>query len=272
MSAAAAMLPDGRLHLQHGPIDLILWADEGHRAQAYAFAARRFDGMLEELVAELPALRQPVAPGALHGPVARRMEAACLPHLPVFITPMAAVAGAVADEIVSAMATIPGLAKAWVNNGGDIALHLTGVETFTALMAGGRVTLAAQDPWRGVATWGWRGRSHSLGIADAVTVIAATGAAADAAATLIANVVDLPGHPAIARRPARALQPDSDLGDRLVTVGVGPLTEADTAQALANGLVCAETLRARGLIGAAHLTLNRLSRATAALIPEPEHA
>ena len=67
---------------------------------------------------------------------------------------------------------------------------------------------------RGVATSGWRGRSFSLGIADAVTVLAATAAAADAAATIIANAVDLPGHPAIARRPASELEDDSDLGDR----------------------------------------------------------
>lgn len=272
MSGLVAKLPGGRLHLQHGPIDLIVWADAGVRAQAYAAAARRFDGLLEDLVAELPVLRQPVRLGALNGPVARRMEAACLPHLPVFVTPMAAVAGAVADTIVSAMATVPGLRKAYVNNGGDIALHLTGTEGFTALMPGGRVTLVAHDPWRGVATSGWRGRSHSLGIADAVTVIAATGAAADAAATLIANAVDLPGHPAIARRPARDLAPDSDLGDRPVTVGVGLLTGSETAAALSRGVAAAEAMRARGLIGAAHLTLNQQSRATGALIPEATDA
>jgi hypothetical protein len=268
MSAAAALLTGGRLHLQHGPIDLILWANEGHRDAAYTAAARRFDGLLDELVAELPVLRQPVRAGVLRGPVARRMEAACLPHRPVFITPMAAVAGAVADEIVAAVATVPGLRKAYANNGGDITIHLAGAETFAALMPGGRVNLHAQDPWRGVATSGWRGRSHSLGIADAVTVIAVTGAAADAAATLIANAVDLPGHRAVTRRPACELAPDSDLGGRLVTVDVGALTDTEMAQALTRGLAAAEAMRARGLIGAAHLTLNRQSRATGALIQE----
>ena len=65
---------------------------------------------------------------------------------------------------------------------------------------------------RGIATSGWRGRSFSLGIADAVTVLADRAAAADAAATIIANAVDLPGHPAIVRVPACELAPDSDLG------------------------------------------------------------
>jgi uncharacterized protein len=272
MSAVAAMLPDGRrLHLQHGPIDLVIEADAGRRDAAYALAARRFRSVLDELVAELPVLRRPVEAGAVSGPVARRMEAACLPHRPAFVTPMAAVAGAVADEILSVMAGVPGLRKAWVNDGGDVALHLTGGERFVAAMAGGQVTLSATDPWRGVATSGWRGRSHSLGIADAVTVVAQTAAAADVAATLIANAVDLPGHAAIARRPALELAPDSDLGDRLVTVDVGPLGDAEVAEALGRGLAAAQDMRARGLIGAAFLTLNDQSRA-AADIPELAHA
>src|SRR5690606_41231750 len=73
---------------------------------------------------------------------------------------------------------------------------------------GDRIRIRAEDEVRGVATSGWRGRSFSLGIADAVTVLARTGAEADAAATLIANAVDLPGHPAIKRRPARELAPE----------------------------------------------------------------
>lgn len=271
MSAVAARLPDGRrLHLQHGPIDLIVEADAGHREAAYARASARFATVLDELVAELPVLRLPAGTGVLRGPVARRMEAACLSHLPVFVTPMAAVAGAVADEILAAMAGVPGLEKAWVNDGGDIALHLTGAERFTAAMAGGRVEISAADPWRGVATSGWRGRSHSLGIADAVTVIAGTAAAADVAATLIANAVDLPGHPGIARRPACELAPDSDLGARPVTVGVGRLSPGEVAEALVRGLAVAEEMRAGGLIGAAFLALDDQTCATA--LKELNHA
>ena len=96
------------------------------------------------------------------------------------------------------------LDKAYVNNGGDIALHLApGAVDATPAIAGtghglaDRVIIRADDPVRGIATSGWRGRSFSLGIADAVTVLARTAAEADAAATMIANAVDLPGHPAI---------------------------------------------------------------------------
>jgi ApbE superfamily uncharacterized protein (UPF0280 family) len=86
-------------------------------------------------------------------------------------------------------------------------------------------------------------RSFSFGIADAVTVLAETAAAADAAATIIANKVDLPGHPAIRRMPASEIDPDSDLGDRPVTLNVGRLFESDIRAALLAGMAKAETLR-----------------------------
>jgi ApbE superfamily uncharacterized protein (UPF0280 family) len=173
-----------------------------------------------------------------------------------FITPMAAVAGAVAEEILAAMVAAAPLDRAYVNNGGDIALHLAPGEAFTIGMVDrpdrpallGTTHLAAEDAARGIATSGWRGRSFSLGIADAVTVLAGTASQADAAATIIGNAVDLPGHPSVMRLPARTLQPDSDLGDRLVTRHVAALSGDDRAAALAAGTACAERLIARGLI------------------------
>jgi ApbE superfamily uncharacterized protein (UPF0280 family) len=193
------------------------------------------------------------------------MARAVAPHRPVFITPMAAVAGAVADEIRSVMTAAAPLERAYVNNGGDIALHLAPGTRLTAAIAArdgipDRVTIAAADPVRGIATSGWRGRSFSLGIADAVTVLARTAAEADAAATLIANAVDLPGHRAIARTPAITLQADTDLGERLVTTAVGPLAPAEIAAALASGVASAEAMRRRGLIAAAALFLGAETR------------
>ena len=176
---------------------------------------------------------------------------------------MAAVAGAVAEEVLEAMTTGRRLARAYVNNGGDIALHLGPGETFSIGLVDrpdrpslvGRATIGVADRVRGVATSGWRGRSFSLGAADAVTVLAASAALADAAATLIANAVDIPGHPAIRRTPARDLDPQSDLGERRVTVAVGPLTPGETEHALASGVAEAEFRRKRGLIEAAALRL-----------------
>ncbi len=264
-AAAAAVLPDGRLHLQQGPIDIVAEAFGPAEAVAAAYhrAVRRFATVLEELVAELPALRSEDRP--LQGEIAVAMSAAVAPFRPAFITPMAAVAGAVADRVVAAMAG-PEITHAYANNGGDIALLLTPGAELTAALAvtGGldRVTIRAADGVRGIATSGWRGRSFSLGIADAVTVLAPTAAMADAAATMIANAVDLPGHDGIRRRPARDCQADSDLGDRLVTVAVAPLTASDRASALDRGLAAAEGFLARRLIVGAALYLQGEARLT----------
>jgi uncharacterized protein len=265
-------LADGRLHFNDGPIDLIIEAFDETPAveEAYAAAWRRFATILDELCAELPLLRaDPRAAQAPNGAVARRMAAAVAPlRARRFLTPMAAVAGAVAEEVLEAMTAGRRLARAYVNNGGDIALHLEHDESFSVGMVDrpdlpsliGRATIGGADRVRGVATSGWRGRSFSLGAADAVTVLAASAALADAAATLIANAVDIPGHPAIRRTPARELDPESDLGDRLVTVAVGPLTPGETERALASGAAEAEFWRERGLIEAAALRLNGRTR------------
>lgn len=365
---AGARLSDGRLHFQHGPIDLILEAfgPEEEIAAAYRQAWAAFCPVLDDLVAVLPLLRMPVthlarqtadgngapegverlaggegpatpsgqgptappnrprspcggwmrsgphapAPDAVQpgqrptrfpepvsadarcadvegqvlapaparrstasdstrsrsalasamapGSVAERMLLATAPHGPAMVTPMAAVAGAVADHVLTAMVASRRLSRAYVNNGGDVALWLSPGTVLTA--AGGpdlsaRIRLTAEDPVRGIATSGWRGRSHSLGIADAVTVLARTASEADAAATLIANAVDLPDHPAICRRPARDLSPDSDLGERPVTVAVGPLAADEIARALAAGRDAAEAMRRRRLVHAAALWL-----------------
>ena len=107
---------------------------------------------------------------------------------------------------------------------------------------------------RGIATSGWQGRSHSLGIADAVTVLARNAAIADAAATLVANAVDV-DHPAIRREPASALDEESDLGDRPVTVAVPALEPEAADAALDAGMQAASTLRARGVVEGAALTV-----------------
>ncbi|MER9073909.1 UPF0280 family protein [Mesorhizobium sp. M0904] len=267
----AHWLEDGRrLHLNHGPIDLIVEAfgEASECSAAYRQAVARFQTILPELVEELPELRRPAAsrPRAFAGPTARRMEAAVVPLAKQFITPMAAVAGSVADEVLGALLAGRRLERAYVNNGGDSAIYLGHGQSMTLAIAGtghglaDRLTIRAENGIRGVATSGWRGRSFSLGIADAVTVLARTGAEADAAATLIANAVDLPGHPAVRRVRARDLAPDSDLGDRLVTQGVGPLSAAEIAIALEGGFAVAEEFRRRGLIAAAALFLGGQAR------------
>lgn len=286
----AAMLEDGRrLHLQHGPIDLVIEAF-GAAAEveaAYRQAMLRFEDVLEELVSELPRLRHRCGSPktGFTGAIANRMAAATGPYAPLFITPMAAVAGAVADEILDALRRGRRLDKAYVNNGGDIAFHLADGARFDvglvtdprlALLAGS-FGVDAQHPVRGVATSGRHGRSLSLGIADSVTVLAGTAADADAAATMIANAVVLPGSDKVVLCPASSIDPDSDLQDRMVCIDVHGLNSSEIGIALSRGQVYADRLIDAGRIFAAALVLNehvRLAsgaRAAPALMPPLLH-
>lgn len=257
-----SLLPDGRrLHLNHGPIDLIIEAfgSRAEREACYRRAVARFDGLLDSLVGDLSELRSP-DPGPVSDPVSKRMLHAIKPHNSHFVTPMAAVAGAVADEVCAAMVDGSNIERAYVNNGGDIAFYLTpGNRMRTAIASGfepsDSIEISHNDPIRGIATSGWRGRSWSLGIADSVTVLAGSAAAADVAATLIANAVDLPGHGAVTRTAANQLDPDSDLGERLVTTGVGVLERRDIEFALNRGLEAADTMLKAGQIKATALYL-----------------
>jgi ApbE superfamily uncharacterized protein (UPF0280 family) len=275
--ASTRLLPGRvpRLHLQDGPIDIVVLADgdAGAVETAYRAASRRFASVLDELCAELPLLRAPAGTGSRlpRGPMAQRMRLTVEPMARFgFITPMAAVAGAVAEEVLGAMREAARLRRAAVNNGGDIALYLAPGETLRIGMVArpelgtldlfGALVISHADAVRGLATSGRHGRSFSLGIADAVTVLARTAAAADAAATVIANAVDLPGHPGILRAPAHDLQPDSDLGDTPVTRDVAALTAAEIDAALTRGFLRAEELRAEGLIIGATLHLQGETR------------
>jgi len=267
MQAQRALLPGGRWHFQHGPIDIVIGADGDAAAltAAHEAAWQRFQTVLPELVAELPTLRLPVrGPCPLQGVIARRMWNACRPHHSAFITPMAAVAGSVAQELIGAYAR-DGITRAWVNNGGDIALHLApGASLRVGLFADlarldptdigvdGHFDVDHAMPVRGVATSGWRGRSFSLGIADSVTVLARTAAQADAAATMIANAVNVTDA-RIRRAPANALKDDSDLGEIDVTVDVPPLPSELVQRALQAGQRRARELQRDGLIHAAVL-------------------
>lgn len=286
MNPQRMQLPDGRWHFQHGPMDIVIGAHGRPAAveAAHAKAWERFRSILGELVGELHFLRQPVLDEChLEGGIARRMWNACHPYRRDFITPMAAVAGAVAQELVACYAT-SGIDRAWVNNGGDIALHLMPAQSVriglyadlarldvNEVLAGvhidGQFEVSGALPVRGVATSGWRGRSFSLGIADSVTVLARTAAQADAAATMIANAVDV-ADVRIKRGRACDLKDDTDLGEMLVTVDV-PLLEAETVRrALCAGLERAQALQAAGLIWSAALVCQNQLMTTSDKTPQ----
>ncbi len=293
----ASLLADGnRLYLCQGPIDLIIHAqgikgNVSEVAKAYQQARMAFAGILDDLVCELELLRAPIQVNSLKpkGRIAQAMMVACYPHIQPtknspqpppqnslkgnhqggnhqgrlnYITPMAAVAGAVADYVLEATSYGRDLASVYVNNGGDIAIFLTKGESFTVGICSdplsngfmGKVTIRDCDI-RGIATSGWRGRSHSLGIADSVTIFAKNAAFADAAATMISGAIDLPGDCRIQREMAKNLLPDSDLREKLVTVNVGKLDAYNIELALEKGVRLGHDLWERGLIMFGVLTL-----------------
>ena len=266
-----AMLPGNRLHLQHGPINLVIKAYGGDSevCRAYERAERSLSGILQSLVNNLPLLRSPDIPVCVRvtDATSQKMISAAKQFEGHFVTPMAAVAGAVADSILEAMKKTDGLKKIYVNNGGDIALHLAPgqhmqigiVPTLAAATPDASLCVNSGDGIGGIATSGWDGHSMSQGIADAVTVIAASGAIADVAATLVANQVDCIDE-GIKRRPALDLDPDSDLGARLVTVKVGKLSEKAINNALDRGEQFALNMIRRGIIQGTLLSLQGHNR------------
>ena len=268
-------MADNRLHLQHGPIDIIAHVDapEEVRKRLYTSASNRFSTVLVELVAEMDLLKHPWSADLPDpkGGIAQKMCFA-VRGSDIFVTPMAAVAGAVSDEVLEAMLyeaknpdpCLEEIQRMYVNNGGDIAFWLNAGESFSIGVVdnpgipelNARVSLAYESPVRGIATSGWRGRSQSLGIADAVTVLAGSAAIADAAATLIANDVNI-DYPGILKRPASEVKDESDLGMLPVTVDVPPLPVDQISEALKRGAQTAGNFIRTGKIEAAYLSLQK---------------
>ena len=251
-----------RLHIHHGPTDLVIDADGPDRLRLFEAAVASMTDVLSRLAAELPHLREPWQAGPRPaGQVARRMHESCAVANGRFITPMAAVAGAIADHVLDAMMATRHAATATrisVNNGGDIAFWTGDGAVTRAGIAGpqaGVIILHGPTAWRGMATSGRGGRSLSPGIADSVTVLADCAATADAAATVIAGEVDCPRVAGIERLPACEIDPDSDLGTRAVTVAVPQLRPAQISAALAAGRDLAAQMMTAGRIAGAVLEL-----------------
>ncbi len=266
--ATYRIMEDGkRLHLQHGPIDIVA---EGFGGKSEVFACYQqgiavFETVLQTLVMDLDVLKEPVDQDRkqrLQGIAGNMYGAAARFAGNRFVTPMAAVAGAVADFVKNAMLEGRSLEKLYVNNGGDISLYLNGQASFTSAIVNNqdapsvdaKITIRPEEGIGGIATSGWRGRSLSPGIADAVTVLAETTALADVAATLIAGDVWVDSVN-VEQQRASSLREDTDLGDMMVTTDVGRLQKQEIEAALNRGLVTAERFRDLGLIKGAYLAL-----------------
>ncbi|HEY3276988.1 MAG TPA: hypothetical protein VGJ94_10235 [Syntrophorhabdaceae bacterium] len=199
--------------------------------------------------------------------VARKMVAAVQAIDGRSLTPMAAVAGAVADALREALSS-KGLDFIMVNNGGDISFYNAQRKTIRAgvrdIMGGAEVPhiLEIEGIMEcGLATSGFGGRSFTLGLADMATVLAVNAAVADAAATSICNAVNVESDKVV-RRKAAEIDPSSDIADEWITVKRGILDESLVKRALEKGLAWAQALKDRQSILDAVIRLGNHSVAT----------
>ena len=251
---------DNRLFLQHGPINIVLEAFGIDKNLAYRNVKKYFETILDQLVLDLALLKKEVVLNRkFNNKISQSMQDATERFTPTFITPMAAVAGSIADNILRVLINDTNLEKAYVNNGGDVSFYLNENQTIKSSLAAIPNMIAEikyKDKSRGIATSGWRGKSFSRGIADSVTVLAENAAMADAATTMIGNAVDIYNHPKIKKRPANEIYEDSDLNNLLITFEVGNLTKFEIKEALKNGYQTALQYVQKDLINTALIQLS----------------
>lgn len=252
-----AILHGGRAVLaENGPLRLVIQPFSGPVAEtelAKEAAEYAFD-CLARVAAALPALRR------RHGLIATlpRDEIARVMLESVRIigdedlTPMAAVAGTIADFVADWLFARK-VTRVIVDNGGDIAIRLKPGESarvglrpvIDSLEITHLIHLDSTYPSWGVTTSGMGGRSLTRGIASAVTVFASTASVADAAATAIANSC-FAEDGNIRQVPAITVDPTTDLGEMLVTVSASGLAAKTVTAALENGLEKAKAVMQRG--------------------------
>jgi ApbE superfamily uncharacterized protein (UPF0280 family) len=255
------LLQGGSVLVECGPMRLVIDARVGKVAQPQQ-AARAADeavSFLEGVAAARPFLgrdyREQVA--RITDPLALKMIASVQAVADADLTPMAAVAGTIADAVADFLFQ-RGMTRVLVDNGGDIAIRSCDGEPVTVGIRpqvdrrslSHAVVLEPERTAWGVATSGTGGRSLTRGVLEAAVVIAADAATADAAATAVANASHILDG-AVIRRPAEAIDPHTDIAGLEVTAGVGALTEEGRRMALDQALGRAEELiGARIILGA----------------------
>jgi len=252
-------LAPGKLMVDYGPISMVIEAyrngkplDEAIRAGGQIAVLK-----LQELTGVLEIAKTPVSlleSQKDYPPVLLRMIEAVKATGEPDATPMAAVAGTIADEVLYTLVNY-GATRAVVNNGGDIAIHV-GAEKSVRVgvisdFSTGRVShcleLNKQHQVGGIATSGMGGRSFTKGIASAVVVLAETAARADACATMLANAVNA-DHPEIIRTRAELIDPQTDIKGQQVTLRVGKIDDYTIDRALQSGQLKFYQYLERGLL------------------------
>ena len=194
--------------------------------------------------------------------VLQKMVAAVIESGDTTLTPMAAVAGAIADSVADFLQQA-GALKVMVNNGGDIAVRLqSGEKIRVALQTKAADTILpqfeifAKDGIGGIACSGLGGRSLSKGIASAAMVTASSAALADACATSLGNAV-YTDHPNIRLALAEDLDPLTDIRGHYVVKETGLLPSETITRALENGGKRAKEMMLKGVVSKAAAFIGR---------------
>jgi ApbE superfamily uncharacterized protein (UPF0280 family) len=241
------------MFLEIGPASLVIIGEKN--GEPYEFQKEKLVQKVKSILGEireyLPVLKQKAykIKNTKHMPdVPRKMVEAVKAIDEASLTPMAAVAGSVADAMKEFLKN-EGVDLVSVNNGGDISIFNKKGRGLKIDI--GDIHTGESSPYMlnieqlidyGLATSGFGGRSFTLGLADIVTVVAATGAVADAAATFICNCTNTESGQ-ITRKKASEVDPLTDIPDDNVTIRIGELNEEDILKALENGLDIATNIK-----------------------------
>ena len=258
-------LDGGRILAECGPMRLVIEASVGRIPQKELCirAAKEAFLLLERIARQrrLLSRRYPRVPDDLNDFLALKMIRSVL-VVDQELTPMAAVAGTIADG-VAAFLFRRGMTRVIVNNGGDIAIRTgPGVSVNVGIRPDlthspikDIVTLGDERSSWGVATSGLEGRSLTQGVASAVTIFAGSASLADAAATSVANASYVNDETVIQRR-AEDLDENTDIPGIAVTIQAGPFTEEKKDLALSGAMKRAEALLKKRLIYGAYIVVD----------------
>ena len=255
---SATVIPGGSVLAESGPMRLVISASIGKVVQTKTAlrAAEESYGFLERVARHRKFLGRQFLETReqIRDPLALKMINSVLTIGDEDLTPMAAVAGTIADEVADFLFEL-GMTKVVVDNGGDVAIRADREDPVTVGIRPDVNDRAVSyviglDPdlrSHGVATSGLGGRSLTRGIASAATVVARTASLADAAATAVANASFLEDEQVL-RRPAEEIDPYTDIAGLDITVKVGPLSEEMKSRAVSQSIRRAEDLVQQGVI------------------------
>jgi len=258
-------LDGGRILAESGPMRLIIDARLGQMPQRGSCirAAEEAFRLLESVAHHRLRLSRfySAIPSDLDNRIVEKMIRSVL-AVDENMTPMAAVAGSIADG-VAAFLRQRGMTRVIVNNGGDIAIRTSQGESVNVGVRPDLshdvinhvITLGDERVSWGVATSGLEGRSLTRGVASAATAIAGSASMADAAATSIANASYIEDESVI-QKLAGELDAQTDIPGIAVTIQAGPFSDENKELALSRAMMRADALIEKKMIFGAYVVVD----------------